>query len=153
MTREQELEGLLREMTEAAYSLACESNGIYDNEWTLPDGMEVKCEFPIASWCRARDRIEDVRERAKSFLDPEEAEQSEKWRNACATAQAIVEIHQREGREGSLSRNIADAINGSLKLTMGDAKAGVKLFTMQDRLKQLVAEGRLVEMTPAVPNG
>jgi hypothetical protein len=47
-----------------------------------------------------------------------------------------------------LHRNIADAIHGTLKITFEEHDAGIRPVTMRDRLNQLVAEGKLVEVKP-----
>lgn len=47
----------------ATYSLICESNGIGDNEWELPQGI-ARCEFPVASYCAA---IKEASEAIRPF--------------------------------------------------------------------------------------
>lgn len=156
-TREQILEELLTQLVDASYSVACEGNGISDNEWTPKDGVTMVPEFPIPSFWNAMDKLSNAREAAWEFLNPEKAQDQKRWRDACATASVVVEIFREQQNKGEehpnlieshLHRNIADAINGSLKITFEERDAGIRPVTMQDRLNQLTAEGKLVKLEP-----
>lgn len=154
--REQELKRVLGELSDAVYTAICESNGISDNEWRLPGEKPAIPEFPVASFVRAMKRLEEVWSASEDVLDPINAAKQKKWRDACATASAIMERFKEDEAatspnraRSSLSRNIADAINGSLIVTMEEREGGKKLGgTMDDKLAELVAAGKLVEVKP-----
>lgn len=136
------LEKLLREITDAAYSVLCESNGLSDNEWKTGDGTFVP-RWPVDSFPDALGKLNEAYSEAKAYFEPSEAELRQKWSDACATANFIVDrfdADQRAGKESpnliksSLMRNIADAIHGGLKQTAEDRREGRAPTTMTDKI-------------------
>lgn len=147
------LEKLLREMTDAAYGVIVESNGVSDNEWRVKDGIATP-EFPVRSFYKALKELEKAWNTADCYFKPIESERAEKWADACATASFIMDIYKEERvksrrADSSLHRNIADAIYGVLKQTSEQRREGTVPKTMQDRLNDLVSEGKLVELKPS----
>lgn len=148
------LEALLKRVTEAAYAVLCESNGVSDNEWKVTDGVAVP-EWPVYGFYDALKELNTAYAEAKAYFEPEEAERQRKWKDACATARYVVEVFQRDKAaaerspnliESSLQRNIADAIYGNLVQTVEDRKNGKQPATMDGRLRELVERGDLVEL-------
>lgn len=138
-------ERILKELTDAAYSTLCESNGVSDNEWKVEGGKAIP-EWPVDSFYRALSELSKAHTAAHAYFNPVEAEQARKWENACATASFIVDEYKKNPR--GLHRNIADAINGTLVQTMEERAAGKSPTTMDDILNGLVASGDLVEAKP-----
>lgn len=150
------LEKLLKALADAAYSVGAESNGVSDNEWRVEDGKAIP-EWPVDSFYRALDKLEAARLEAKAYFEPIEAEKAKKWSDAIATATFIIDKMREAKAEGkmslnliesSLHRNIADAINGGLRMSFEDREKGIKPKTMDDRLNALVASGELVKIEP-----
>ena len=150
------LEALVKQLHDAAYLVLVESNGVSDNEWTTPDGKAIP-EFPVGSFYAALRKLDTAYSLAKAYLEPVEQERSKRWSDACATAAYVVDRLKEEQKaermhpnilHGSLQRNIADAIYGTLKQTSEDRKAGKAPETMDDKLNQLVADGKLVQYVP-----
>ena len=106
---------------------------------------------------KALDELTIAYENAEAYFDPAKAERDKKWADACATASYIMDRYK-EGLaankehpnliRSSLERNIADAINGSLKQTMEDRKLNKRPRTMTDALNSLVEEGKLFKHEP-----
>lgn len=141
---------LLARAYEAMYSTLCESNGISDNEWHAPDGIH-RPEYPVPGWVKAMKLLNSVYEEVGAFLEPDKAVADKKWRAACTTASAIRKRYEADLKAmhpnmaaSSLHRNIADAINGTLKSDDGEALGP----TMADKLAELVANGTLHELKP-----
>lgn len=150
VTRLEVAERVLRDLLKAARSTLCESNGVSDNEWRTEDGKAIP-RWPVKSFYTAIGKLEKACSVAQAYFDPVEAERQRKWADACATASFIVDEFKRDptGRSaGSLHRNIADAINGTLVQTADDRKTGRRPKTMADALNALVADGRLVRVEP-----
>jgi hypothetical protein len=155
-SREQILEELLTKLVDASYSVACESNGLSDNEWTPKDGVTMIAEYPVRTYLKSLQKLSDAREQADDFLNPEKALDQQRWRDACATASVIVAMFKESQQtdespnlcESHLHRNIADAIVGHLKTTFEEREAGIRPTTMEDKLNQLVAEGKLHNLEP-----
>jgi hypothetical protein len=154
----EQLESLLKNLTEAAYSTLCESNGLTDNEWRTPDGV-LNAEWPAESFSDALRDLGAAYSAAKAYFEPTEAERQEKWENACATASYIVQRLAEDAETGdihparvcgSLERSIADAIMGTLVQTPLGRETGARPATMADELKALVASGELTEYRPPV---
>lgn len=144
MTREEQMQKLIVDFTDAVYLTLCESNGLSDNAWTRPDGTVFEAEYPVPSFIHALKALDAVYEKGVHFLDPEKAERDERWRVALQTARYLVARHKTEKRDGSLERNIADAIVGNIRVEdSNDAPP-----TMTDKLNQLVERGELVEWKP-----
>jgi len=150
------LEALVKELHDAAYSVLCESNGVLDNEWTTKDGVAIP-EFPIGSFCRAVGDLDNAFSRADAYLKPTDAEKLTKWKDACATANFVVDVFKATRARGdmsdnlvlsSLHRNIADAIYGSLVQTEVERRAGAVPKTIDDALDALVVEGVLTDLKP-----
>lgn len=152
------LEALLRQLTDAAYSLLCESNGLSDNEWKTKEGGVLVPEWPTAGYYETIMGLDAAYTAASDYFEPAEAEKRRKWADACATASYIVDRFREDWEaaeeapnliESHLHRNIADAINGGLVQTVEDRKAGKMPTTMGDKLNELVARGDLVEIGPS----
>jgi hypothetical protein len=155
-SRIQELEALLKNLTDASYSVLCESNGVEDNEWTVKDGVATP-QFPVAGFWTAIKKLDEAYTAAHDYFNIEEAEKRRKWADACATASFVMDTFKKAQAEkteaqnlilSSLHRNIADAIYGTLKQTMEERKEGVVPSTIHDELDKLVSEGKLTEFTP-----
>lgn len=152
------LERLLRKITDAAYSVLCESNGLSDNEWKTAKGTFTP-RWPVGSYPRALRKLDAAYSEAKGYFEPSKEELSEKWRDACATASYIMDRYKADRQaaaesssnliDSHLHRNIADAIYGVVKQTADDRAKGKPPSTMQDKLTQLVADGKLVKIEPA----
>lgn len=146
------LESLLKEITDAAYNVLVESNGLSDNEWKTADGT-YSAEYPVKGYVKRLKDLDAAYTKASGYFDPPKAERSAKWSIACATASYVMDRYKQELVEGndhpnlilsSLHRNIADAIYGTLICTPEQREAEVRPETMADRLHSLVAEGKLI---------
>ncbi len=147
------LEALLRALTDAAYLVLVESNGVSDNEWRVEDGKAIP-QWPVESFYVAIRKLDGAYTNAHDYFEPPEAAKRQKWADACATASYIMDRLKEDRAAGKehanmidshLHRNIADAINGGLIQTSEDRRAGRRPGTMTDRLNELVANGDLVE--------
>ena len=155
MTKLEMAETALKELVEAAYSTLCESNGVSDNEWRTEDGKAIP-QWPMDSFYEALQKLDAAYTKAKEYFEPEEAELARKWVNACSTAAFIVDEFEKNPTKrsaNSMRRNIADAIYGTLIQTADDRKAGRNPTTMADKLADLVASGKLVEVKPSPDGG
>lgn len=107
-------ETILGELTDAAYTLLCESNGVSDNEWRVEDGVAVP-RWPVDSFYAALKRLSDAHTKADEYFNPVDAEKRRKWSEACSIASDIIkefEADTSRQRQSWLHRNIADAIYG-----------------------------------------
>lgn len=132
------LETLLRALTDTAYSVLCESNGLED----APKFFEAAIVALNTAYTDAKD-----------YFEPVEAAKRRKWADACATASYIIDRLNEDRAAGTkhpnmidshLHRNIADAINGTLLQTAEDRVAGVRPRTMADTISDLIKGGTLV---------
>jgi hypothetical protein len=148
------LEKLLKKLVKASEDILVASNGLSDNEWTV-NGKTYRPMWPNTGFGKCLKRLDQAYSAADDYFNPPEAESRIKWENACATASFIVDRFNADMKSGashpnlvqsSLHRNIADAINGTLKQTGDDRLKGKVPETMTDHLNSLVANGELVEL-------
>lgn len=140
------LKTLLKNLNRAAYLVLVESNGVSDNEWHTGKGVAIP-RWPVKSFYDALKKLSKEHQIVANYFDPSKAEKDKKWRDACATASFVVEEYKKDpqAKEGSLHRNIADAIYGTLLQTSEERAEEIRPKTMNDVINGLVGEGKLVK--------